>query len=136
MDRERSKRIKRELDLIIGENIRTERKIRNLTREEFANIIDMTPSHIGLIERGKRGATATTLIRLSRILGKPIDTFFYVPEDYPFDDEIDTPKINDKHKRVLTLMSRLDDKEVEHVSDVVKSLIRLNHIHEGVNDDL
>jgi len=128
MATEKIKKVKRELDAIIGANIRAERKVRSLSRDEFAGLIDMTIGHIGLIERGKRGATAVTLVRLSKALDKSIDSFFYEPDEYISDKKADDTSLEAKQKRVLALLSLLSDKEVEHISDVIKGLIRLNHL--------
>jgi len=71
--RELSKEMKRDLNAIVGYNIRLEREVRNLTREELAEITDLTTSHLGLIERGHRGATVVTLTKMSKVFQKPID---------------------------------------------------------------
>ena len=77
MAREILKRQKRDLDWIIGHNIQDLRIEHNLTREALAEMIELVPSHIGLLERGERGATPVTLVKLSKAFNKPIDYFFH-----------------------------------------------------------
>ncbi|MCL2047310.1 MAG: helix-turn-helix transcriptional regulator [Defluviitaleaceae bacterium] len=76
MDRAKTKSRKNELDKIIGKNIRAEREKRSMSREELAETLDLTISHMGLIERGERGATAVTLEKLSNTFNIQIDGLF------------------------------------------------------------
>ena len=45
------------IDYTIGRNIKMERNRRGISREEFAAMLDLSVAHLGLIERGERGAT-------------------------------------------------------------------------------
>jgi len=67
---------KEQLRCIIGENIRQERLVRDLTIDELSELLDLTPSFLGLIERGSRGTTPLCLLKISEVLGLPIDHFF------------------------------------------------------------
>ena len=67
---------KKALRTIIGENIRQERMARNISLEELAAILGLTSGFVGLIERGQRGATPITLLKLSTAFGLPVDRFF------------------------------------------------------------
>ena len=67
---------KEQLDSIIGKNINKERLARELSVEELAELLGYTPSAITLIENGKRGTSALTLYKLSKIFGLPVDSFF------------------------------------------------------------
>ena len=64
------------LDKRVGANIRFERERKGISREELAEMLDLTVSHLGLIERGERGTTALTLEKLANILNLPIDKLF------------------------------------------------------------
>ncbi|MCL2217024.1 MAG: helix-turn-helix transcriptional regulator, partial [Defluviitaleaceae bacterium] len=79
MDNSR-KKDKIRIDSVIGYNVRAEREMRKITREELAESMDLTVSHMGLIERGERGATAVTLEKLARVFEVPVDNFFAEPE--------------------------------------------------------
>ena len=82
MDTRPNKRIlKDRIDAIIGNNIRLEREARWLTREELAEMIGITQSSLGLIERGERGATAVNLSKLSVVLDIPVDRLFNSTHD-------------------------------------------------------
>jgi len=138
MDREKAKRAKSELDRIIGRNIRTEREARNMSRDELAELVDLTTSHMGLIERGERGATGVTLMKLSRILGRPIDDFFYeAKENKPSLSEGSKEDIFEADKKkFISLAAYLTEKELHFAINMVKGVIRLNHLHPILDDGL
>ena len=130
MNRKQVRKEKDVLDRIIGENIRTEREVRNLSREELSEILGLTVGHMGLIERGERGATGVTLLKLSRSLDKPIDDFFRESKDAALlrkGSDTDNPESN--HKKIASLATYLTAKELDFVINVTQSIIRLNHSH-------
>lgn len=53
---------------LIGRRVREERKLRGLSIEKLAELAEVTPSFLGLIERGKRKLSVLTLDKLSRAL--------------------------------------------------------------------
>lgn len=50
---------------IIGINIKTLRKKRNWTQEEFAEIANINDKEVSHIEAGNRNITITTLVKIS-----------------------------------------------------------------------
>ena len=57
----------------LGERIREERRRLNLTQAQLAEAIDISDTYMGAIERGERGLTLDTLVRLVNRLGISID---------------------------------------------------------------
>jgi transcriptional regulator with XRE-family HTH domain len=56
-------------DLIaLGREIRTRRKARNLSQETLAELAGLHRNYVGLLERGERNPSATTLFQLARAL--------------------------------------------------------------------
>jgi len=78
MDR---RQVKLQLDNIVGKNIRRVRTSRNMTRDDLAALMNLTSSHMGLIERGERGATATTMLMLTKVLEVSADTLLATPTE-------------------------------------------------------
>jgi len=115
------------LDEIIGKNIRLERESRRLSRDELAEMMDLTSSHMGLIERGERGATAVTLSKLSKAFDIPIDHLFTSPKPGGLSvrEEADVPSPN--RKKVQSLMTCLNETELEFVVHTIKGVIAMNH---------
>ena len=124
----RTRSEKARLDSIIGKNMRREREYRNLTRDELAEMIDLTPSHLGLIERGDRGATAVTLSRLSRVLDISIDDLFAASKlvGYSVQEEF-TRGPTENQRKIASLTACLSDYEVEFVIHIIKGMISLSH---------
>ena len=61
---------------LLGRNIKAERVRKNLTQEQFAELIDMSLSHISKIEQGLTSPTAIALYKMSKILGIKMEEFF------------------------------------------------------------
>jgi transcriptional regulator with XRE-family HTH domain len=125
MAKNRTKQEKEHLDKIIGKNIRAERESRNLSRDELAEMLDLTTSHMGLIERGERGATAVTLSKLTRVLQHPIDNFFSPPAALSLKEERSSDR-NASHKKIASLITTLTEPELKYVVHVIQGLSMLN----------
>lgn len=118
---------KTRIDEIIGMNIVAERKSRNISREELAGMMELTASHLGLIERGERGMTAVNLSKLSKFLDIPVDRLFEnskhtdtaVNETY--DAAVDTGR-----KKIQSLASCLEATELDFVIHTIKGIIAMN----------
>jgi len=120
-----SKQEKVNLDETIGKNIRSERQARNLSRDELAEMLDLTTSHMGLIERGERGATAVTLSKLARVLQMPIDNFFALEQAAMVREERDNAKTAAKRK-INSLITNLDETELALVVHMIQGVHKLS----------
>lgn len=59
-----------------GKRLKSLRIDRNLTQLELAEILDMSPNFIGMIERGERNTTVENVFKISRALNiKPSNLF-------------------------------------------------------------
>ena len=118
---------KERLDEIIGKNIRVEREARKLSREELAEMMDLTTSHMGLIERGERGATAVTLSKISRAFDIPVDHLFANPKDGGLSvKEEDNPGPEASRLKIHSLITTLDEAQLDFVVHTVKGLIEMS----------
>ena len=123
------------LDAIIGKNIRREREARSLTRDELAEMLELTNSHLGLIERGERGATAVTLSRLSRVLDISIDDLFSASKlvSYSVQEEfVRCP--SQVQKKIASLTACLRDNEKEFIIHVIKGVLSLSNTQECLTE--
>jgi len=120
------------IDKIIGRNIVIERKSRNLTRDELAEMMELTTSHMGLIERGERGATAVSLSKLSKILEIPVDHLFSNPKNSGL-SIIDThdATTSASRKKIQSLTICLNQIQLDFISQVIKSVIAMTHQSEN-----
>lgn len=59
-----------------GKRLKTLRLDRELTQLELAEILDMSPNFIGMIERGERNTTVENVFKIARALNiKPSNLF-------------------------------------------------------------
>ena len=52
-----------------GKRLKSIRLDKNLTQLELAEILDMSPNFIGMIERGERNTTVENVFKIARALG-------------------------------------------------------------------
>jgi len=119
---------------IVGENIRRERLVRNLSIEELAELSSRTPGFIGLVERGKRGATAELLTKLSEIFDISTDKLLQ-PRNYESIEkpliqvsEVNKPKSETKTKRatISSLLYDLSEHELDFIISVIRSMKKMS----------
>ena len=118
---------KTNLDEIIGKNITKERKLRNLTREELAGMMDLTPSHMGLIERGERGVTAINFSKLSNVFGIPVDRLFASTKasEIENNESIDAVK-SASHNKIQSMAACLSVAQLNLVIHIIKGIITMD----------
>lgn len=59
-----------------GKRLKASRLDHNLTQLELAEILDMSPNFIGMIERGERNTTVENVFKIARALNiKPSNLF-------------------------------------------------------------
>jgi transcriptional regulator with XRE-family HTH domain len=71
---------KEKLRIVMGKNLREERKIQGMARRELANLTNISIIHIGLIERGERGMTSFNLYLFAKKLKVSEDRFFMLQD--------------------------------------------------------
>ena len=70
---------------LIGRRIKIAREAKKLTQEKLAELVNLSPMHISVLERGQKPPKLETLIKLANILG--------VSGDYLLQDVIDYSKV-------------------------------------------
>ena len=58
----------------IGSRIKAARENRKITQEELAAMVDLSPTHISVIERGVKPPRLDTFIRIANALGVSADS--------------------------------------------------------------
>lgn len=103
-----------ELDLtILGARIREERTKRGLTIEELSELIDVSPSFLGLVERADRGLGFDKVYKLAKSLDVSIDSLVT-------NDAIG--KEVTRMDNLSALVSNLNDRDFEFIVEMVKLL--------------
>ena len=60
----------------LGERVKKYRKQKDVTQEELANKINVTPTYIGFIEQGQRNPSIKTADKIARALGVKLSELF------------------------------------------------------------
>ena len=106
-----------DLDFVtIGKLIKEHRQSKGITQEFIANSLDVNPSHISNIERGRANPSLTALVKIANILECSVDCF--LREEYTFDmyktDDLDTVVMDklslydsDKKEKLIKMMDIL-----------------------------
>lgn len=114
----------------IGERIRIQREKLKLSREEFAEILELSTYYIGQIERGNRNMSINTLYKISESLNISIDYIIKGEVKYMEDILIleslkdiyeETP--NDEIKEIINLLSGASKVHIKLIKDIIKLTI-------------
>lgn len=96
----------------IGDKIRIEREKFGISREKFAELLNLSPYFIGQIERGERKMSINTLINVSECLHVSIDYLI-------FGDAVNPEEYN----RLHNLISKCSEKEVKFIEEILKVIL-------------
>lgn len=58
----------------VGQRIKAAREKKNLTQEDLASLIDISPTHISVIERGAKIPRMDTFVAIANVLEVPADS--------------------------------------------------------------
>ena len=95
----------------VGNRIRTERIKNNLTIEQLSELINVSPSYMGLVERGARGLSLENLIKLADI--------FRTSTDYILLGE--HVEINlSKFPEIETLLYNVNKDGIDYIKEFIK----------------
>lgn len=97
---------------VLGRRVREERTCRNLTIEQLAELVSLSPSYLGLVERGERGLSLDKLISISNVFGVTIDSLL---------KDVEVSQIS-RFSEMEALMSNLSNEDVKFVVDFIKLL--------------
>lgn len=116
---------KEELRKIVGKNIRRERLSRFMTIEKLAEMLDLSPGFVGLIEHGNRGATTYNLYKLSELFGVGVETFYAVDEGSKIVRLSEDTALNSKRDHLISLTQDLTDTEIDFITHTLKMVYKL-----------
>ena len=68
--------MEKDFKYIIGRNIKAERLRKDITQEQFAELINMSLSYVSKVEQGLTSPTAMALFKMSIVLNIPMEEFF------------------------------------------------------------
>lgn len=102
---------KKELDKLIGENIKRERIKAGLTQERFSEMIGMGPKSLSAVERGTVGISLPSLKRVCKALSISSDALIFGEIE-----QRDTGDLTDR-------LARLSPEQYKIASEIVNKLL-------------
>ena len=93
--------------------IRKARENMGYTREQFAELLDVSVSYMAEVERGRTGISVKMLMKICKVLGLSADYLLF-GEERPEDSEI------------VSKISRLDDRYLPLVNRMLTEILALN----------
>ncbi|MPL87842.1 hypothetical protein SDC9_33852 [bioreactor metagenome] len=97
----------------LGSILKTARKIKGLTREQLAEIINITPRYLMSIENENKKPSYDVLFRLVRELGISADTIFYPENQHP----------NTKVEQLVRSLYLCDERDLKIATATIQALI-------------
>jgi len=101
---------------IFGANLKYYRKKKNLSQEELAEQVEITPKHLSTIETGAVFVSADLLERFTKKLEVSASALFYTVEEKSIDDSM------------LTIINHIVDRELKKIADEIKRQIHLETV--------
>lgn len=96
----------------VGDRIRTEREKLQISREKFAEILNLSPFFVGQIERGERKMSISTLISVSECLNISLDYLIF-GEVYKVEEE----------NNLQYLLGSCSSKEIKVIEEIAKVIL-------------
>lgn len=99
---------------VVGHRIKMARESKNLSQEDLAELVDLSPTHISVIERGVKVTRLDTFVAIANALEVSADSLLV--------DVVDKSVIGVTNK-LYDMLSKLPKKEQERIMKAVSVLI-------------
>jgi len=107
----------KDVNVILGERIKSGRKTNNLTREKLAELIDVSPRFLAEVESGRVGVSLQTLKNISKSLSASTDYLLGL------DNEIQLSKL----EILYAQLASIDEKYLPLISAIVKEIKNIDN---------
>lgn len=98
---------------LFGNNLQQYRKNAKLSQEKLAELVDVSPKHMSMLETGRAFVSADLLERISQVLGVSYAALFYSPKEKSLDasdlSNIDLIVAEELEKAKCAIGSRVHD---------------------------
>ena len=98
----------------VGNRIRELREMHNYTREEMAEMVEISPKFLYEIESGKKGFSSDVLCKIARTLTVSCDYIMYGEEQ--------SLKISEK---MYCILKQVETKQITKIQSILKLLIEI-----------
>ena len=112
----------------VGQRIREQREILELSREEFAEIVTLSDYYVGQLERGERQMSLNVLVKISNCLHVSLDHLIFgqkTPQIYYAHDIHNHYKTeaNIEYEDINTLLNKCSAKELKLMNKLIKTIL-------------
>ena len=98
----------------VGKRIKAAREAKKLTQEELAALVDLSPSHISVIERGLKIPNLDSFVAIANVLQVSADSLLL--------DVVDQATVGTSNE-LMTLLSMLPKKQQIKIMNAVRILV-------------
>lgn len=102
---------------VIGQKIKERRLDLGITQEQIANQLEINPSHVSNIERGRTNPSLTTLIKISNILECSID--YFISSEYSFKKGYDYSILDEEINKRLKICDDNTKAKILKIIDII-----------------
>lgn len=95
---------------ILGKRIREERSKKGWSIEKLAEMIDLSPSSLGLVERADRALSIEKLFLVAQALNVPVDSLL----------KFENTAINDRLQTLKLFIENLNDSDFNYIADMIR----------------
>ena len=110
---------------VLGANIRQLRINKDLSIEELAELIEISVSFLGLVERGQRGLSTEKIVTLINVLGATFEDLLRDENDALLMQEAKAPYVVSgkmaKMDTISTLLSTLNEPDLDYIIACIKA---------------
>ena len=96
----------------VGTQIRSEREKFGMTRENFSELLDISPYFLGQIERGERQMSVKTLVNVCECLHVSMDSLFF-----------EQVNINTNNNVLYSLINKCSQNEINVIQAIIKLIL-------------
>lgn len=110
----------KDVDVIIGENIKNIRIFKNISQGDLANILDVSFQQIQKYENGKNRISAGSILLLSEALDVPILSFYNFTDGLAEKLKSDFVSLSKEEVKLLSIWSKIKNSSIK--DSVIKIL--------------
>ena len=98
----------------VGQRIKEAREAKGLTQEDLAAIVDLSPTHVSVIERGLKVAKLDTFVAIANALDVSADTLLI---------DVVTHSTNGATNELADIITKLPVKDKRRILKAIKVLV-------------
>ena len=100
--------------VLLGKRIKEQRKKMNLTQEELAGLVNLSPTHVSVIERGLKVTKLDTFIAIANALDVSADTLLI---------DVVTHSVSGVTNELSEMIEKLPKEKQQRIINAVRALV-------------